>query len=54
MATGVNFETEETAREKLRLPVRMKGGGVKRAMDKRYTAFLGALLDVLAPKTHRH
>ncbi len=35
------------AEERLRLPARMKGGGVKRATDKRFQAFLGALLDVL-------
>ena len=46
-ATGVSFETEKMAKERLRLPARMKGGGVKRATNKRYTAFLGALLDVL-------
>jgi len=46
-ATGVCFDTEKMARERLRLPARMKGGGVKRATCKRYPAFLGALLDVL-------
>jgi hypothetical protein len=46
-ATGVNFETKKMAKERLRLPARMKGGGVKRATDKRYPAFLGAMLDVL-------
>jgi hypothetical protein len=46
-ATGVDFDTEETTRNKLRLPSRMKGGGIKRAMDTRYPAFLGALLDIL-------
>ena len=46
-ATGVSFETEKIAKERLRLPARMKGGGVKRTTDNRYPAFLGALLDVL-------
>ena len=46
-ATGVSFETEKMAKKRLRLPACMKGGGVKRATNKRYPAFLGALLDVL-------
>jgi hypothetical protein len=43
----VNFETEMMAKERLRLPARMKGGGIKRSTDSRYPAFLGALLDIL-------
>ena len=35
------------AKERLRLLARVKGGGVKRATDKRYPAFLEAMLDVL-------
>ena len=46
-ATGVDFDTEEAARERLRLPARMKGCGMKRASDTRYPAFLGARLDIL-------
>ncbi len=46
-ATGVDFDNEETARVRLRIPARMKGGGIKRATETRYLAFLGALLDVL-------
>ena len=46
-ATGVDFDTEEVARERLRLPTRMKGRGIKRTTDTRYPSFLGALLDVL-------
>ncbi len=45
--TGVYFDTEVMAREKFRLPARMKGGGIKRAADSKYPAFLGALLDIL-------
>ena len=48
-ATGVDFELEETTKERLRLPARMKGGGIKRATDTRYSAFLGALL-VISPR----
>jgi hypothetical protein len=44
---GACFKTKKMAKERLRLPTRMKGGDVKRATDKRYPAFLGALLDVL-------
>ncbi len=47
VATGVSFETNEMARERLRLPARIKGGGMKNAMDRRYPAFPGALMDVL-------
>jgi hypothetical protein len=47
VATGVNFETEDLAKARLRLPARMKGVGIKRTVDKRYPTFLGALLDVL-------
>ncbi len=47
MATGVNFDTKEMAKERLRLPARMKGGGMKSVADKRCPTFLGALLDVL-------
>ena len=47
-ATGVNFETEVMAKERLRLPTRMKGGGsIRRATDTRCPAFLRALLDIL-------
>ena len=34
-ATRVGFETMKMAKERLQLPARMKGGGVKRATDKR-------------------
>ncbi len=40
VASGVEFEVEEAARERLRLPTRMKGGGIKRAAYTRYLAFL--------------
>ncbi len=46
-ATGVDFDTEVMAKERLRLPARMKGGGIKRAADTKYPAFLGALLDIM-------
>jgi hypothetical protein len=45
--TGVCFDTEKMAYERLRLHARMKGGGIKRTTDKRCPAFLGAMLDVL-------
>ncbi len=47
VATGVNFETEDMAKERLRLPARMKGEDIKTSTDKRYPIFLGALMDVL-------
>ena len=46
-ATGVDFDSEDVARARLRIPARMKGGGIRRATETRYPAFLGALLDVL-------
>ena len=46
-ATGVDFDTEVMAKERLRLPARMKGGGIKRTTDNTYPTFLGALLDIL-------
>ena len=47
VASGVKFETEDLAKARLRLPTRMKGGGIKRAEDNRYPAFLGVMLDIL-------
>jgi len=46
-ATGVDFDTEVMAKERPRLPARMKGGGIKRTTDKMYPTFMGALLDIL-------
>jgi hypothetical protein len=43
----MDFAGEEAARERLKIPARMKGGGLRRATETRYPAFLGALLDVL-------
>ncbi len=47
IATRVEFETEVMAKERLRLPARMKGGRIERAMGTRYPAFLGTLLDIM-------
>jgi hypothetical protein len=46
-ATGVFFETELMAKQRLRLPARMKGGGIRKSTNSGYPAFLGALLDIL-------
>jgi len=43
--TGEDFDGEEAVRERLRILARMKGGGIKRATETRYPAFLGALVD---------
>jgi len=43
----VDFDTEVMAKERLRLPARMEGGGIKRAADTMYPSFPGALLDIL-------
>ena len=47
VATGVDFDMEEMAKERMRIPSRMKGGEIRRATDTIYPAFLGGLLDVL-------
>ena len=52
-ATGVDFDTEPAAMERLRLPARIKGGGIKRATYTRRPAFLGALLDILPIRTDK-
>jgi hypothetical protein len=46
-AIGVDFDMEAAAIERLSLPAMMKGGGIKRAVDTKRPAFLGALLYVL-------
>jgi len=46
-AAGVDFDMDMAAKDRLRLPARMKGGGIKSATDTRRPAFLEALLDVL-------
>jgi hypothetical protein len=46
-ATGVGFDTEDAARERLKLPTRMKRGGIKRATDTRYPKILGPLMNIL-------
>ena len=40
----MDFDTEVMAKERLMLPARMKGGGIKRTTDAMYPTFLGALL----------
>ena len=47
MAEHVDCCIMEAVHERLRIPTRMKGGGVRRVEDTRYLAFLGAWLDVL-------
>ena len=46
-ATCIDFEDKEMAEERLRLPTRMKGEGIKKQMDLRRPAVLGALRDIL-------
>ena len=46
-ATGIRFDVEPVAKDKLRLPARLKGGGIKSMADMRRHAFLGAILDIL-------
>ena len=46
-ATGIRFDEEKVPKDKLRLPGRLKCGGVMSMVDLRNPAFLGAILDVL-------
>ncbi len=46
-AVGIGLDAEPVAKDKLRLPARHKGGGVKSMMDLRRPAFLGAIRDIL-------
>jgi hypothetical protein len=46
-ATVVDFDLKSAAKKRLRLPARMKGGGIKKETETRRLAFFGALLDVL-------
>ena len=46
-STEIDFEEEEVAEERLRLSARMKGRGVKKLIDLRIPAFMGALLGIL-------
>ncbi len=52
-ATWVDFDMDMAAMERLRLPARMKGGGIRVATDARRPAFLVALLDVLPRCIHK-
>jgi len=46
-SNGLDFDGEDAARERLKIPARMKWGSIRRATETRYPSFLGALLDVL-------
>ncbi len=46
-ATCIDFEQDEAAKDKLRLPARMKGCGVKRLQDVRYPASCGTIMDIM-------
>ncbi len=46
-ATRIWFDAERVAKDRLRLPARLKGGGIRSMEDIQRPAFLGALLDVL-------
>ena len=46
-ATGIRFVAQEMAKDTLRLPARLKGGGDRSMVGMRRTAFLGSILDVL-------
>ena len=42
-ATGVDFESDEVARRRLRLPARRRGGGVRSHIETTAAAFCGAV-----------
>jgi hypothetical protein len=46
-ATRIRFDAVQVAKDTLRLPARLKVGGIRSMEDIRRPAFLGALLDVL-------
>jgi hypothetical protein len=43
VATEVEFEVEEAARDKLRLSTGMKGGGIVRTTNTRYPTYLAGM-----------
>jgi hypothetical protein len=46
--TGIDFDAETVARDRLRLPARLKRGGIWRMVDLKRPAFLGAMLHILS------
>ena len=46
-ATDMEFKEEDMEEERLRLPTRMKGGGIKKQTDLMRPTFLGALPNIL-------
>ena len=46
-ATGIEFDAETVAKDKLRLSARLKGGGIRNMVELSNLAFLGAMLDIL-------
>ena len=52
-AIGIRLDAEQVAKNILRLPARLKGGGIRNMGDMRRPAFLEALLDVLPRCTDR-
>jgi len=46
-AIRIRFDAEQVARNRLRLPARLKDGGIRSMGGMRRPAFLGAILDVL-------
>ena len=47
MATRIDFGAEELAKQRLNIPARRKGGGLRNPADLRATAYVGAILDIL-------
>jgi hypothetical protein len=46
-ATGIRFDAERVAKDRLRQPARLKGGGIRSMGDMQQLAFMGAILHVL-------
>jgi hypothetical protein len=46
-ALSIDFNEENMAEERLRLPARMKRGGIKKHKNMKRPAFLGAVLDIM-------
>jgi len=47
VATGIDLNADDVAKDKLRLSARLKGGGLRNMTNLRRPAFLGAILDIL-------
>jgi hypothetical protein len=45
--TGVDFGSKDLSRQRLHIPARLKGGGIRSVYDLRQPTFVGAIFDIL-------